>query len=132
MAYKVVLKKKVLMSVVVKTHPTLKIEFRKSTPRRIMRDVYRRYSRYIVPLEEDQLVDWKKTDLHKEIAAILKPGDYLHNLRHAAGWTLRDLGEKIEVSAQRVYDYETGRRAISKEIAKKLSSLFNISSSVFI
>ena len=120
------------MSVAVKTRSTLRIEFKRTTPRKILHDMYRRYSRYIVNDDDDQLIEWKKTDLHKEIAKKLKPGDYVRHLRQATRWTLRELGEKIETSPQRVYDFETGRRAISKDAAKKLAAIFNVSPAVFI
>jgi len=42
----------------------------------------------------------------KEISKRLQPADYLRNLRQAAGWTQHELGDKIEVSPQRVNDYE--------------------------
>jgi ribosome-binding protein aMBF1 (putative translation factor) len=110
----------------------LRVEFRKTTPPRILRDVFRKYSRYIVQGDDNELVDWKKTSLHKETAAELTPGDYVRNLRQAAGWSMRELGEKIGVTAQRIYDYENGNRGLSKEIAKLLGKLFNISPAVFI
>ncbi len=120
------------MSVAVKMRPMLRVEFRKATPPRVLRDVYRRYSRYIVQGDENELVEWKKTDLHREIAAKITPADYLRNLRQAAGWSLRELGEKIGVTAQRIYDFENGHRGISKAIAKQLGELFNISPAMFI
>ena len=120
------------MPVAVKMRPTLRIELKRTTPRKILHDMYRRYSRYIVNDDDDQLIEWKKTDLHKEIAKKLKPGDYLRHLRQAARWTLRELGEKIETSPQRVYDFETGQRAISKKAAKKFAELFKVNAGLFI
>lgn len=120
------------MSAAVKMHPMLRVEFRKTTPKRVLRDVYRRYSRYIIQEDVDEMVEWKKTPLRKEIAANITPADYLCNLRAAAGWSLRELGDKIGVTAQRIYDFENGRRGISKEIAKQFGKLFNISPAVFI
>jgi ribosome-binding protein aMBF1 (putative translation factor) len=110
----------------------LRVEFRKTTPKRVLHDVYRRYSRYIVQADENEMVEWKKTALHKEIVAKTTPADYLCNLRTVSGWSLRELGEKIGVTAQRVYDFEKGRRGISKDVAKQLGKLFNISPAVFI
>jgi DNA-binding XRE family transcriptional regulator len=120
------------MSAVVKVRPMLRIEFRKATPKHVLRDIYRRYSRYILQADENEMVEWKKTALHKEISAEITPADYLCNLRTAAGWSLREIGDKIGVSAQRIYDFESGRRGISKDIAKQFGKLFNISPAVFI
>jgi transcriptional regulator with XRE-family HTH domain len=48
------------------------------------------------------------------------------------GWTLAETGKKIGVSLHRVSDYETGQRAISKDIAKKLAGVFNTTPARFI
>jgi len=46
--------------------------------------------------------------------------------------TLAETGKKIGVSLHRVSDYETGQRAISKDIAKKLAGVFNTTPARFI
>ncbi len=117
------------MSAAVKTHP-ISISFKPRTPARVIHAVKRQFSNYI--LDEEESVDWFETDLHKEIAARMTPAKTLRTLREMCGWTLAETGEKIGASPYRVSDYETGQRAISKEMAKKLAEVFKTSPAVFI
>jgi transcriptional regulator with XRE-family HTH domain len=77
-------------------------------------------------------VDYFETDEHKAISKRMTPAKALRHLRTATRMTLQRIGDEIGVSMARVNDYESGRRAISKEKAKKLSELFHIPVEVFI
>jgi ribosome-binding protein aMBF1 (putative translation factor) len=68
--------------------------------------------------DEEEYVDWFKTDLHKEIASGMKPGDYLRNFREAQGMTQKNLAEKIGVRVNYLSDMETGQHVISRMNAK--------------
>jgi len=124
------------MSVAAKTRPT-NLTFRirpgisRRTIQRIKKEVVEKYSDI---LEEDNndSVDWFESDLHKEISGGMKPGDYLKHLCEAHNLTLREVAERVGVNAQRVHDWQSGYRGISKGFAKKLGELFNISPAVFI
>ncbi len=118
------------MSVPVKTRP-ISIRFKPRTPARVIHAVKKQFSNYIVN-EDDEYVDWFETDLHKEISARMKPGDYLRNFREATNTTQKDLAEKIGVRVNYLSDMETGQRAISRMKAKKLAELFNVSPAIFI
>ena len=118
------------MPVAAKTRP-INIRFKPRTPARVIQSVKKQFAGYILD-EGDDYVDWFTTDLHKEIAARMTPGKSLRTLREMAGWTLAETGKKTGVSAYRVSDYETGQRAISKAMAKKLAGLFNTTPAVFI
>jgi len=118
------------MSAVVRTHP-INIRLKPRTPARLIRSVKRQLADYIID-ENDEYVDWFETDLHKEIAARMTPAKSLRTLREMCGWTLAETGNKIGVSPYRVSDYETGYRAISKEMAKKLAEIFKTSPAIFI
>jgi DNA-binding XRE family transcriptional regulator len=118
------------MSVVARTHP-ISIRFKPRTPARVIHSIKRQFSNYI--LEDDQeYLDWFETDLHKEIDARMTPEKSLRILREMCGWTLAETGKKIGVSPHRVSDYETGQRAMSKDIAKKLAEVFNTTPAQFI
>ena len=108
----------------------ISIRFKPRTPARVINSIKKQYSDFID--DDDESVDYFKTDFHKEISASMTPGDKLRGLRKACGWTLAVVGEKIGVTPYRVSDYETGKRAISKAVAKKLAEVFNISPAVFI
>jgi DNA-binding XRE family transcriptional regulator len=118
------------MSEAVKTPRMLNMKFRHSTPSRILRDIHSRYAEYID--DDDVIIDYGKTDLHKEISASMAPGEKLRELRLATGMTLKTVGESIGVTFQRVNEYEGGRYGISKAVAKKLGDLFGVSPALFI
>ena len=118
------------MQAAAKAHP-INIRFKARTPARVIATVRKQFANYILD-ESEEYVDWFKTDLHKEISARMTPGKSLRTLRDMVGWTLAETGEKIGVSAFRVSDYESGQRAISKAMAKKLAGVFNTSPAIFI
>jgi predicted transcriptional regulator len=108
----------------------ISIQFKSKTPLRVINSIKKQFSAYIDDGEE--LVEYFKTDVHTDIAATMTPEKALRIYREMAGWTLAETGEKIGVSPFRVSDFETGQRAISKAMAKKLAALFNTSPAVFI
>jgi DNA-binding XRE family transcriptional regulator len=118
------------MPVTAKMRP-ITIKFKPRTPARVIHAVKKQFSDYILD-DNDEYVDWFETDLHKEIAARTTPGKSLRTLREMCGWTGAETGKKIGISPFRISDYETGRRAISKEVAKKLAVIFSVSPAVFI
>ena len=118
------------MSEVVKTPRMLNVKFKRTTPARILRDIRSRYEKYID--DDDVMIDYGKSDLHKEVSASMTPGDKIRELRLATGMTLKAVGESIGVTYQRVNEYEGGRYGISKAVAKKLGELFGVSPAVFI
>src|SRR5690606_20981792 len=104
------------------------------TPARILKEVRTRYKNYIVEAkaDDDEYVDFFETDFAKEMEAKMTPAIYLSDLRDVHGWTQAHLGDLIGVSAKRISDWENGRRAISKDYAKKLGKLFNFPADKFI
>jgi plasmid maintenance system antidote protein VapI len=90
----------------------------------------KQFSKYIDA--SDELENWFETDLHKGIAAGMKPGDYLRNFREAQGITQKDLAEKISLRVNYLSDMETGQRMISRMNAKKLGAIFKVNPGVFI
>ena len=81
---------------------------------------------------DNEPVDITTTDWYKIIGQQMKPKDYLKNLREAHGMTQNVLGEKIGTNAAHVSDWETGQRAISKNVAKKLGEVFGVYPGLFI
>jgi len=77
--------------------------------------------------DDDELVDFFETDFYKDFKKRMTPGDYVRMYRENMSLTQAALGEKVGMSRAYVCDVEHGRRAISKDIAKKLSKLFKIS-----
>jgi len=62
----------------------------------------------------------------------MTPARYLKTYREIAEYSPEKLEELVDVPASRISDYETGQRAISKEMAKKFAGLFKTSPAVFI
>jgi DNA-binding XRE family transcriptional regulator len=117
------------MSEAVKTH-RINIGFKPRTPARVINNIKKQYATYID--DGDELVDISTTDWYKKMQKRMTPGKYLRNFREATGTTQAGLGEKLNVSAARVSDFENDRRAISKAIAKKLADMFKVSPALFI
>ena len=76
---------------------------------------------------DEEYVNIIDTDWYKEINRKMKPGDYVQIYRENLGWTQEMLGKRLgHFSRQNVSAIENGRRGISKEVAKKLSTIFQI------
>lgn len=60
------------------------------------------------------------------------PAMALRGLRAREGITQKELAEKLEISQNRVSEMETGKRGISKAMAKRLESLFGVSYKAFL
>ena len=119
------------MPVAEKTRP-INLLFKPRTPQRIIHEIENRYSHYVVRPDDEEYLEWEKTDLAKELDKEMTPGVFLRLLREAHDFSQAALGEKTGVSAKRISDFENGQRGISKEIAKQLAHIFNVSPARFI
>jgi len=128
------------MSAAVKMRPIKKagasakyhFKFKKTTPKKVLAEIFIRYSAYLEEEPDYEPVDITTTGWYKTMEAEMKPGDYLRNLREAHGLTQKTLGEKLNTNAAHVSDWETGQRTISKAVARKLGGFFNTSPGIFI
>jgi DNA-binding XRE family transcriptional regulator len=86
------------------------------------------YGKIEVTFDENEMMKNSfESDWYVQTKKTMKPGDYLRIYRENHDWTQEELGLKLEgLSRHYVSDMENGRRAISKETAKKLSSLFEV------
>ncbi len=83
--------------------------------------------------DDEAYVNIIDTDWYKEVNRKMKPGDYVRIYRENFGWTQEALGKRLgHFSRQNVSAIENGRRGISKEVAKKLSTIFQISINRFV
>lgn len=60
------------------------------------------------------------------------PGMLIRGLRGKEEMTQVDLAERLGIAQARVSEMESGKRAISLEIAKRLSSVFNVTYKMFL
>ncbi len=116
--------------------PLTSPRFVPGTPARILKEVRIRYKNYLVEVKtgnDDEYLDFFETDFAKRMEAKMTPAKSLRILRDAHGWTQARLAREIgDVSVKRISDWENGRRAISKDYAKKLSKLFRFPADKFI
>ena len=122
------------MLAVVKTpHTDLRIKGFISRPvLKVLRTEYGKSLEVKIDNDDEELVDFFETDFYKDFEKRMKPGDYVRMYRENLSLTQTALGEKVGMSRAYICDVEHGRRAISKDIAKKFSKLFKISASHFI
>ena len=117
------------MLAVVKTHHT-DLRIRGFIPRPVLKVLKIEYGKSLevkTDKDDDELVDFFETVFYKDFKKRMTPGDYVRMYRENMNLTQAALGEKVGMSRAYVCDVEHGRRAISKDIAKKLSKLFKIS-----
>lgn len=87
----------------------------------------------IVEDAEQELVDVFETDWFKKLNRKASAGESIRIYRQNFGITQTDLGKQLgNYSKQYISDLENSRRSISKEVAKKLSKIFNVPLSRFI
>ena len=119
------------MLAVVKT-PHTDLRIKGFIPRPVLKVLKTEYGKSLevkTDKDDDELVDFFETDIYKDFKKRMTPGDYVRMYRENMNLTQAALGEKVGMSRAYVCDVEHGRRAISKDIAKKLSKLFKISAS---
>lgn len=127
------------MSAVVKTHHTKRtstlrpylFSFKRTTPRRILADAKKRYAPYLNTVD-DESVPITETTWYRQMSKEMTPARYLKTYREISGYSQARLGELVDIPASRISDFETGQRAISKEMAKKFAELFKVNAGVFI
>ena len=117
------------MLAVVKT-PHTDLRIKGFIPRPVLKVLKTEYGKSLqvkTDKDDENLVDFFETDFYKDFKKRMTPGDYVRMYRENMNLTQVALGEKVGMSRSYICDVEHGRRAISKDIAKKLSKLFKIS-----
>jgi len=74
----------------------------------------------------------EETDWYKQVKSKIKPSDNLKIYRANSKLSQGKLAKKIGVLPTHISEMERGKRGISKQIAKKLAVLFDISIEKFI
>lgn len=77
--------------------------------------------------DEDELVRWEDTDLHREIRAKMTPGSNLKLLRTNFKMTQRQLAEKVGIAVQAISAMERGKAPIGRKMAHKLADALGTS-----
>ena len=87
----------------------------------------------VIEDEDDELVEVTKSDWYQSIRETITPGDNVRTYRQMHGMTQDQLAEQLgNLTRQNISNMENGHRAISKNIAKKLATLFDVSVEKFV
>ncbi len=115
------------MLAVVKT-PHINVRIQGEISPFMMAVLKKEYGRKLQVQGEIELSDnFFDTPLAKSLAKKATPADCIQIYRENLGLTQEELGKKVGVSKNYVSDWENGRRKVSKDKAKMLSRLFQIS-----
>lgn len=68
----------------------------------------------------------------EEIAGPLSLGSLLEAHRLGEEWTLKEMAEKLKISAQNLSDIEKGRKGVSPERAAKFAKALGLSKEQFV
>lgn len=82
--------------------------------------------------DDEELVEWKKTDLARDIKAMKTPGKVLKAYRERAGFSLVELAEKIGTKYPNLSAMENDRRVIGLNMARKLGEALNVDFNKFL
>ena len=104
-------------------------EIKGEIPKNIIAYFQQKYGSSFEILEEndDQLTDIFETAWFKKVNQSTTAGESIRIYRQNAGLTQAGLGKKLgNFTRQNISDMENSRRSISKEVAKKLSIIFDV------
>ena len=122
------------MQAVVKT-PHIEISIKGDIPPKIINLLKQEYGRkvHLKKEKDDEYIDIFKTDWYKKVKAEKQPGDNMRIYRKIHKMTQEKLGEMLGgLPRQHISNMENNIRPISKNTAKKLSKIFNVSVERFI
>ena len=110
-----------------RTNTTL-FKIKGDIPPEVLEYLEREFGQDVEVVENDEeLLNIFDTNWYKDISEATTPGDTLKIYRENFGLTQADLGQKLgKFSRQKISDMERNIRSISKDVAKKLSQLFDV------
>jgi len=110
-----------------RTNTTL-FKIKGDIPPEVLEYLEREFGQDVEVVENDEeLLNIFDTDWYKDVSEATTPGDTLKIYRENFGLTQADLGQKLgKFSRQKISDMERNIRSISKDVAKKLSQLFDV------
>ena len=79
-------------------------------------------------LDDEELVDIQETSFYQDTKKRMTPGKYMRVYRERNGWSQAQLGTRLGISQrQHISRLERSERDISRNVAKQLAELFNVS-----
>ena len=87
----------------------------------------------VIEDEDDELVEVIHSDWYRSIRETITPGENIRVYRQMHGMTQDELAEKLgNLTRQNISNMENGHRPVSKNVAKKLAVLFDVSVEKFV
>ena len=87
----------------------------------------------IIEESDEELVEITESDWYRSIRPTITPGENMKIYRELHKLTQKELGKKLgNFTRQNISNMENGHRPISKDVAKKLTELFNVSVEKFL
>ena len=93
--------------------------------RRIRSDVKRSAKSRSMGRTKEKSIPWR-TALKDRIKKYSEQALMLRGNRHKAGMTQKEVATALHMHPHRISELETGKRAISKQMAQKLGELFHV------
>jgi antitoxin component HigA of HigAB toxin-antitoxin module len=118
-----------MLAVVKKPRTNLPLfEVKGEIPSKVIKYLHQVYGQNIELVEEDEeRVKIVETDWYRKIKSATTPGDTVRIYRENLGLTQAELGRQLgKYSRQKISDIEHSKRSISKEAAKRLSTIFTV------
>jgi len=87
----------------------------------------------VIEDEDNELVEVITSDWYRSIRKTVTPGENVRMYRQMHGMTQDQLAEQLgNLTRQNISNMENGHRSISKNMAKKLATLFDVSVEKFV
>ncbi len=112
--------------------PSVEFDITGDVPEHLLLWLIKEYGADNVKVERDDLVNAMEMEWFRNLDGEDTPGKNMRFYRKLAGMSQMMLAEKLSVTKQFVSDMENERKPISKEAARKLAGLFNVSVARFI
>ena len=110
----------------------IEIKMEGDIPKKILSVLKELYGKRVI-ISDDEYVNIEDSDWYKKMKKDMKPGDYMKIYRQNRKMTQTELGRELGgISKQNISHMERGIHGISKDNAKKLAKLFNVSPDLFI
>jgi len=102
-------------------------------PEQIIAMLKKVYGKKVTFTDDEEYINIEDTEWYKKTKARVTPGKTLSIYRKMRNMTQAELGEKLGgVSKQNISHMERGVKSISKNVAKQLAEIFNVSVEKFI
>jgi DNA-binding XRE family transcriptional regulator len=118
------------MQVVVKT-PHIEINSDNEIPEELIRFLRKKYKNIDI-ISNEPVYEITESDWYKNISNKMNASSYIKAYRAKKGYTQEQLGELLHIDRHVVSMIETGKRPVSKDMAKRLAAVFETNIEKFI